>query len=409
MAIRLAQKFSIENFTASNGWLCAFQKRHKISSKSLCGESGFVNSNIIYEFIDSYKKKLAEYTPENIFNCDESGLNFKNSQATTLALDSENTSGKFSKERCTLLFCCSSLGEKLPLLFIGKSKTPRCFKNSTFNSHEHKIKYKHSSKAWMTSSIFIEWLEDLNLLFSRQNRKILLLLDNAPVHPNYIEYSNVELFFYPPNTTSLLQPCDQGIIKCFKDYYKKFLNSKILFEIENENNMDLTFDAIQKKITILDAIVFSLRAWENVKEDTIKKTFEKAFKNAHIGPDDNLISNNIPNFNFNDRIENLEAFEIAPYSIEDDIDDDIFIEFIGDKIPKGDLDSESISLNDCSQSNDIFDHEINYFTAIKHINDLEKYLLKENPDKLHLIWNLKDALKRPDHKQFKIYEFFKKK
>ncbi|KAG0438473.1 Tigger transposable element-derived protein 6 [Dictyocoela muelleri] len=99
--------------------------------------------------------------------------------------------------------------------------------------------YRNNSKAWMTLSIFNEWLSSLNESMKYDNRKILLILDNATVHPIYSDYTNAEIIFFPPNVTSLIQPCDQGIIKNFKDFYKKYLNQKILFELDDLSNVNL--------------------------------------------------------------------------------------------------------------------------------------------------------------------------
>lgn len=56
----------------------------------------------------------------------------------------------------------------------------------------------------------------------KENRKIIMFLDNAASHPND-EYSNIKLAFLPPNTTSVLQPLDAGIIQAFKLSYRKLL------------------------------------------------------------------------------------------------------------------------------------------------------------------------------------------
>jgi len=52
----------------------------------------------------------------------------------------------------------------------------------------------------------------------RQNRKILLLADNAPTHllDETVQLSNINVRFLPPNTTAHLQPLDAGIINSFK-------------------------------------------------------------------------------------------------------------------------------------------------------------------------------------------------
>ena len=42
---------------------------------------------------------------------------------------------------------------------------------------------------------------------------------NAPGHPEDLNHPNVQVEFLPPNTTSIIQPLDQGISYTFKMYY----------------------------------------------------------------------------------------------------------------------------------------------------------------------------------------------
>ncbi|KAG0422390.1 Jerky like protein-like [Dictyocoela muelleri] len=107
------------------------------------------------------------------------------------------------------------------------------------------------------------------------NRKILLILDNETVHPIDSDYTNVKIIFFRPNVTSLIQPCDLGIIKNFKDFYKKYLNQKILFELDDLCNDNLQNKDIIKKITLYDAMTFIYKAWKNVSEITIKTVLAK--------------------------------------------------------------------------------------------------------------------------------------
>ncbi|KAG0434315.1 Tigger transposable element-derived protein 6 [Dictyocoela muelleri] len=98
----------------------------------------------------------------------------------------------------------------------------------------------------MNLSIFNKWLFSINEDIKLKNRKILLILDNATVHPVDREYSNIEIIFFLKNVTSLIQPCDQGIIKNFKDHYKKFLNRKFFFELDDQNNTNISNTYVKK-------------------------------------------------------------------------------------------------------------------------------------------------------------------
>ena len=84
----------------------------------------------------------------------------------------------------------------------------------------------------MQVSIFNEVLLKFNETMKRKNRKIVLLIDNAPVHlildETQEKLDSIEVKFLPPNTTTVLQPCDAGIIHSFKCHYKHlFIQNQI--------------------------------------------------------------------------------------------------------------------------------------------------------------------------------------
>ena len=92
--------------------------------------------------------------------------------------------------------------------------------------------WKANKKAWMDSSIFGEWLKDINNKMKRQKRKILLFIDNATSHP-HLEFSNFELKLFPANCTSQLQPMDHGIIQSMKLSYRKLLLLDVLSSVDS--------------------------------------------------------------------------------------------------------------------------------------------------------------------------------
>jgi len=157
-----------------------------------------MNQEVVNNWIEGLKATLEGYALEDVFNWDETGLFWKGLPNRTLVVQEDKSKGgKLAKECVTVLLCCSASGEKLKPLLIGRSQMPRCFNGKL----PVNVIWKANKKAWMLTSLFKEWLQNNNSDFEWQGRKILLLLDNAPVHPD-IYLSHVQLYFLPANTTA---------------------------------------------------------------------------------------------------------------------------------------------------------------------------------------------------------------
>ncbi len=83
-------------------------------------------------------------------------------------------------------------------------------------------------------------------------------MDNAPRHPTDIELSNIKLKLFPPNTTSKLQPLDQGIIRTFKTYYRKYVVKYIIAQCAT------AYSPEDIKITPLNAIQWIDDSWQSI-------------------------------------------------------------------------------------------------------------------------------------------------
>ncbi|KAH8924758.1 DDE-domain-containing protein [Atractiella rhizophila] len=80
--------------------------------------------------------------------------------------------------------------------------------------------YYWNKKAWMTGSIFQDWLSDLGKDMRKKNCKIVLLIDNAPSHIWRQEMlTNVHVEPFKPNMTSFVKPMDAGFFKATKAHY----------------------------------------------------------------------------------------------------------------------------------------------------------------------------------------------
>lgn len=132
----------------------------------------------------------------------------------------------------------------------------------------------------MTSELFSDWLKKVNADMRAQKRKIIMFVDNCTAHNNMRKLDYVTLLYLPANTTSKLQPMDQGIINNFKVYYRKEVVQYVLKSIEENKSSE---------INILQAMRFARKAWFSVSKTTISNCFQKAgFKVTNVSEPESL-------------------------------------------------------------------------------------------------------------------------
>ncbi|XP_053377341.1 tigger transposable element-derived protein 4-like [Mercenaria mercenaria] len=104
-----------------------------------------------------------------------------------------------------------------------------------------------------------------------------MVVDNCPAHPKVVKgLRNIELVFLAPNTTSVTQPMDRGVIKNLKVKYRKMIIKKQIRSMDN--NTEFT-------VTVLDALRYLRRAWSQVKPETIANCYSHAgFRLSEITP-----------------------------------------------------------------------------------------------------------------------------
>uniref|UniRef100_A0A1E1X318 Putative tigger transposable element n=1 Tax=Amblyomma aureolatum TaxID=187763 RepID=A0A1E1X318_9ACAR len=264
-AVDIADRLGITDFAASNGWIDRFRKRHGIAYKTVSGESASVNLATVDDWKATLSAILIEgYAPRDIYNADETGLFFRVQPSKSLSLKGEAChGGKNSKERLTVLLCCNMDGsDKLKPWVIGKYRNPRCLKNTRLLP----CHYRSNSRAWMTCSLFEEFLRYFDNKMGSQCRSVLLFLDNCAAHPRDPQFlRNVKLVFFPPNTTSHLQPLDAGVIKNLKHSYRKCVVKRCLARIDRGQQ--------PTTISVLDAMHYVASAWAAVAASTAQHCF----------------------------------------------------------------------------------------------------------------------------------------
>ncbi|XP_067944942.1 tigger transposable element-derived protein 1-like [Watersipora subatra] len=179
---------------------------------------------------------------------------------------------KTAKDRLTLMLEENAEGSyKLKPLLVYRAANPRALKNVTKSSLP--VIWMSNTKAWVTLAVFEDWFFHHFIpevkLYCRDNRipfKILLVLDNAPGHPPHLDdfHPHVKVVYLPPNTTSLLQPMDQGVIANFKKYYTRRTYRMALKAVDSDPEM--TLQSYWKSYNILNCIKNIDASWREVTE-----------------------------------------------------------------------------------------------------------------------------------------------
>ncbi|KAJ8891123.1 hypothetical protein PR048_010637 [Dryococelus australis] len=135
--------------------------------------------------------------PEQVFNADKTGLYWKRMPNRTFI-------SKAAQDSLTLLLCENTAGTCMikPML-LYRSQNPQALAENIKGT-------------WVTAKIFVDWFKNFVKEVEKQPRC------------TKFANTNVEVVFLPPNTISLIQPLDQGIIAAFKCYYTRSTHSRIM-------------------------------------------------------------------------------------------------------------------------------------------------------------------------------------
>uniref|UniRef100_A0A3P8SAK2 HTH CENPB-type domain-containing protein n=1 Tax=Amphiprion percula TaxID=161767 RepID=A0A3P8SAK2_AMPPE len=268
-----------EEFGASKGWFMRFKARANLHNFKVQREAASGDYKARSDFPSALAEIIREggYCAEQVFNVDETGLFWKRMPARTyIAKEEETASGyKASKERLTLLLGANAAGDfKLKPLLVYLTENPRALKGIW--KGQLPIIWRSNKKAWVTLEIFEDWFT--NHFVPEVERycaltglpfKVLLLLDTAPGHSAHLDdfNPNVRVVYLPPDTTSLLQPMDQGVIASFKAYY---LRTTFAMAVRaTEKDKDLTLMNFWKSYDILTAVKNISDSWDEVQQTNL--------------------------------------------------------------------------------------------------------------------------------------------
>ncbi|XP_066875983.1 tigger transposable element-derived protein 1-like isoform X3 [Kogia breviceps] len=267
-----------KSFNASRSWVHRFKARAKLHNVKVSDKAASTDTIAAREFPETLREIIDEgaYLPEQVFNVDETGLYWKRMPDRSYISKEEKLMPgyKASKDRLTLLFGGNASGDmKLKPLLVYHSENPRALKNIAKGSLP--VVWKSNPKAWVTQAIFQDWFfhhfipeVEKYCLEKDVPFNILLLLDNAPGHPPFMDdfHPNVKVVHLPLNTTALIQPMDQGVIATFKKYY---LRHTFRQAVKASDESGTTLRQFWKDYNIYKAIKNIDFAWSEVTAVTM--------------------------------------------------------------------------------------------------------------------------------------------
>jgi hypothetical protein len=231
----LDHPFSKEKSMAGKDWVYSFMKRHTELSlrepepTSLSRATGF-NRVQVGQFFDLLRTEMSKnaFTPERIFNVDESGITCVHQPVKVIACKGQKQVGKIvSGERgknITVVCAVSAGGNYVPPMFIypRKKMTDRLLVGAPVGA----VGYAQE-KGWMDSTLFIKWLEHfIKHVKPSTDEKVLLLLDGHVSHKTLLVIEKarecgIVMISFPPHTTHRLQPLDVTFFGPLKRYVRE--------------------------------------------------------------------------------------------------------------------------------------------------------------------------------------------
>ncbi|KAH9161349.1 hypothetical protein LEN26_001459 [Aphanomyces euteiches] len=241
VALETAKDVGLQDheFRAGWHWFQGFKRRHGLSLRART-RVGHDTPADGFEALENFSKRIMTIVAENniteVYNADQTGVNYEYLPTKTLNVSGERTiwvkCGGKTKDRVTAMLLADSTGKKHPIFLVlraTKSKVSsgvqenlsdrQGFGKTVWKSvqpmqTDHNSQIYGNPTAWWNSDISMRFLEyHFGNRPDRATKKVLLTWDDFSAHSTdevvaYAKSINVILERVPPRYTWLCQPAD---------------------------------------------------------------------------------------------------------------------------------------------------------------------------------------------------------
>lgn len=284
-ALRIAEELGMDDFTASNGWLDRFRRRHGVVACSGVTRSrarssaprapaapagpatvpseGSGGSTPGWHTREEQPPSVAEgYASQDVFSATETSLwyDFLSDQAS--GLWGGDGPARQATQRLSVLLCANADGsEKLPPLVAGKSAKPRAGQGGL------PCDYTANSKGGVTTQALAKYLKALDTRMAAESRRVLLLAGRLAAQSlDTSGLRHVQLAFFPPGT---VHPLERGVVQQVKGHYRQAMLLKAMAALEGQDPSGL-------QLGLVEALHFVAAAWQAVEPSDIATCFREA-------------------------------------------------------------------------------------------------------------------------------------
>ncbi|RHY13375.1 hypothetical protein DYB32_010930 [Aphanomyces invadans] len=305
-ALEVAKDLQIEQnqFKASSSWVASFLRRWKYSTraKTRSGQDNLAEGEKTLNAFSLHVKTVIEkYQIEDVFNADQTGINYEYLPKETIDAKGSKTvwvkCAGHEKDRITAMLLADIRGNKYPLFLVLKSPESKIkevvqenltarngFGTRVWKEIEE-LHERHPSRIYGNPTAW--WNGDISLAFLKYHfghrrgknlKHVLLLWDDFSAHfteavKAYAEEVNVVLERIPPTFTWICQPADVAWMKPLKAHMRRQWVNHLRSEIDKTANVDGTFKL--RAPTRFELVEWVNDAWDNIPRQLIVSGFSK--------------------------------------------------------------------------------------------------------------------------------------
>ncbi|RHX97347.1 hypothetical protein DYB25_009257 [Aphanomyces astaci] len=231
-------------------WCLRFANRHGYHHRVPCPakKTQVELAETQQEFSTEFFSSFDHLSKHGWINVDETPVYYDMPPRRTLARIGRSSRVKESQKHSDRITAVLSIRTKMPLLLIVKGQPGGDIETEEIPTYPPGPFYAVQKTAYMNQRVWNMYLRDV--LKPELDCPSVLLADNLKCHP------------LPANTTSVLQPLDVGVMGPFKSMCRT--------EWIKEGKV---VTAAEKRLAMIKR---AIKVWNDMKEDTIRKSFEKA-------------------------------------------------------------------------------------------------------------------------------------